>query len=90
MNSVKISVLSRLVLIILEKVRFDHFHNFHGNSKFKNFSFENLGSLERGLVDGIDSRTDARVSLENPAVKVGCPPSSNPALQSVAYIYLIA
>ena len=86
MNPVKISVLSRLLLKIFEKTRFDHFHNFHGNSKMKKFSFENLGSLERGLVDGINSRTDARVSLENPAVKVGCPPSSNPALQLVAYI----
>ena len=61
MNPVKISVLSRLLMKILEKVRFEHFHNFHGNSKFKNFSFENLSSLERGLVNGIDSRTDARV-----------------------------
>ena len=82
MNSVKISVLSRLLLKILEKVRFDHFHNFQGGFCSKSFLAYIFRFLGEGLKDGVKDGKINWVSLENPAVKVGCPPTSNPALQS--------
>ena len=45
-----------------------------------------LGSWARGSADGVKNRKIKFANLENPAVKVECPPTSKPALQSFAYI----
>ena len=82
MNSVKISVQFQLLLKIFENLRFDHFHNFQGGFGPKNFLAYIFTFLGEGLGDGVKNRKIKFASLENSAVKVGCPPTSNPALQS--------
>ena len=79
MNSVKISVLFQLILKIFENLRF---HNFQGGFGPKNFLAYIFTFLGEGLGDGVKSRKIKFASLENQAVKVACPPTSNPALQS--------
>ena len=82
MNSVKISVQFQLLLKIFENLRFDHFHNFQGGFGPKNFLAYIFTFLGEGLGDGVKSRKIKFASLENQAVKVACPPTSNLALQS--------
>ncbi len=87
MIPVKIGSLAQLLLKILGKVRFDHFHNFQGGFCPKNFLAYIFMFLGEGLGDGVKSRKINFGSLENPAVKVGCPPTSYPALHG-SYIYI--